>query len=1326
MSGQHPHVGVLLPVRLETRFYPPNDGGGWRLRVLVVPDEPWIDRHDPLAFEAELAAVERMWQVSKGDLTTDTGRVAWRTLAEQHGGARAAWLAREFPPLIATDGSIHIARPAEMRTPPRFSQISGFPDALEFWITRGGAPSRIATTAVKTDRLRLDFPDPDDPGDARWWSSWQEAQDVGVGIEVDLGAAIPDDIGALFVTGLGTAPSAALFAAHRDSGALGVIEPGTPTNSVDGAPAAALGRDPETWRQIALAHDVPGINSRSIGQALTGKPDGLGALPGDTFDHRQTNGALTTALWPVLWGHALKDIWGLGNDVHGAGLWAAENVLPEGPLPPIRINDQPYGLLPATALRDWQPDGRDPRGDRIEGALHESLLRARRMWAAASEATGNVAGVDTERLLELLGHTSSSNAYAYRTFLPLDLLHLLYVIYDRGMAWPELVRWWQDLSRGILAFPVDPQRLYASQGWPHDLRIPLVAPDDVPPETRFGEWLAQSIRPELLVEASPSFWLDVERGQTPSERLPDSLLARLLLHARFVMAAEVRRIAQKVPPSALEPLSADQEQRTRLADDARLMTPAELQAGGTAVDLHEAVRKAIALILALPIGELERVFRATLDTAAYRIDPWAIAYAWRRLQQETAATHEYRLGVYGWVDAPGPGSPGPTEGGLLHAPSEQQALAAVILRDKAIHDPETGRWQIDLESSTIRLAEQIAEEVRLGSHIGEVLGRHVERIAGSKATVEALRTQFPLRTEHAGRRVCNGEAILKADPAALPLSATQSSALAPLRRALDTYSDLLVAEAVFHVVSGRGAVAGAAMEAAAGLASPPDLDVISTRRTGRAINTNVVVALANAPNPSIAADTSPGTAADPAVAAFLDSALGPPAGQQWTWEVLEPGGTIATISLDDFALAAVDAVVLSEEELARLVLGAATDGSILNGRFAVRRPDGTKQSVRLSDLGLAPGEIVLLTERALHERILATAPEGSTVEGPDAPAGLESQRRARRIIDVLGSQPALPADLLDTGESASDTAVRTELHARYERLHQIAGLARDALQLAAASSDETELRGALRRAARWGITPATQAEETLGDRVARAHDALDQRLGNAPVPAEVGGFAAHQIATLIAELAAPEGQLAVMSRIDLDAWPTAFVAAPGLDEDWLAVTAAVRPPLARLEAHQIEGALGGAWPSFSTWSNRAGDPWQLSPDLSPNGEPLASRLIAMYGPVGTLPTAGASAVALGLLDSWGETVPDVDQSTTAAFGFNAPAARAPQAILLAVAPVEGEPLTSETLAAIVAETRELAHARMATPRDLRTLDAALPLAMLPASGITAVQLEARP
>ena len=89
-------------------------------------------------------------------------------------------------------------------------------------------------------------------------------------------------------------------------------------------------------------------------------------------------------------------------------------------------------------------------------------------------------------------------------------------------------------------------------------------------------------------------------------------------------------------------------------------------------------------------------------------------------------------------------------------------------------------------------------------------------------------------------------------------------------------------------------------------------------------------------------------------------------------------------------------------------------------------------------------------------------------------------------------------------------------------------------------------------------------------------------------------------------------------------------------------------------------------------------------------------------------------------------IPAADQRTGAAFGFDAPAARAQQAILLAVPPSTATPLDQATLAQILVETRELAHARMARPVDLDEQFWGLaPTCLLPAAGAIATPLEVR-
>ncbi|HWM06490.1 MAG TPA: hypothetical protein VNP92_29465 [Actinophytocola sp.] len=171
-------------------------------------------------------------------------------------------------------------------------------------------------------------------------------------------------------------------------------------------------------------------------------------------------------------------------------------------------------------------------------------------------------------------------------------------------------------------------------------------------------------------------------------------------------------------------------------------------------------------------------------------------------------------------------------------------------------------------------AARLADEVRAGAHPAEVLGREVERAVGDPSSIQALRDRFAIRDEHAGRRVCDGQRVLAAPPGILGLPADVLAELDRWRAAVDVYAGLLVAEAVHHVVDGRAGVAGAALDAAAGLARPPVLDVLRTRRPGRAVETSCVTVLPDATaaalpdDPRARAAVSPARLTDPAVASL--------------------------------------------------------------------------------------------------------------------------------------------------------------------------------------------------------------------------------------------------------------------------------------------------------------------------------------------------------------------------------------------------------------------------------------------------------------------------
>jgi hypothetical protein len=1276
-----PLIGVLLPVRLETVIdEPAAPGGDYTLKVLVVPDEISIDRFDETVVQAELDDLAAMWEAAEGSLASPRGAAAFRGMAQRHGADRSAWLARRFPAGFDP-------RAATLRTKDRVSEIRGFPPLIEIWVARGGGPPVLMETkAVHSDKLSLDFR----LGPAnRWWTSWTVAEAAGLGATINLGPGDPGDIDLILALGLGEEPPAGLFKAHSDAGALAVLEPGTPTNTVGGAAAADLAADPDIWRRVVIT--APGMGAAGqIGLAITGDREALGPVPGGESNNQDLNRAMVRALWPVLWGRSFKDVWDLKDEVFDAGLWAGDNLFPEGPLPPIRVNRQPYGLLPVTGLQDWVPAPGDPP---LEARLRGPLRRARSVWADAALKAGTIVGADTQRALEVLGQRATSGDYVWRWLVPLEVVSLLSGIFGGGVSVADLEASWDGVASSVLQFHGPPARRYAGLSGVAALAIPLVRPTLEPfARIPFQELLAAVAAagrddPLRLLHPGGVFVSVAEQHGGGAERVvPDSLLLRLLVHALVLASAEVARLVDGDTGPLLEPISADTSAMPEPALASWLRRFAQLlqtapgtlsaQAGSPQSTLHERNVRAIERLTRWEPAPLERVFRGALDTAASRIDPWITGIAWRRLMSLQSSQAPAGLGIYGWVEGPLVGQRGPTAGGLLHAPSDAQARAAIVLRDRAVHD-QTGRWQMEIDSEKARLAYLIGEEVRQGAHIYEAVGRAVERRIRRKKVIEALRREFPqrqahLHADHAVRRACNGTAVLEAleaepggtgpvDPRlASNLTLDERRRLVPLRSALEAYGDLLLADSAYHLIAGNAERAGATLNAAAGFETPPELQLLRTPRGGRSATSTVVTVLPL----SSASLGGPGALADPVVAAFLQERAGPTADPTaWTWQVQTATGQVA-VTLADLGLTVADSLALTADDLTRLALG------------------------HVGGTDLAPGS---------------------------APNGRET---AERLARLLGARPALPADLATDGTEPADRAIRLEL---VDRLLALIDAARILVGAIRASVDEDVQRSLLREATRWGIAPIPREGTTLRAQVRMAGRILDARLRAVPPLAEVRTVSAERLATAIADLASPGRRMPVLSRLS-GAEIGSLVATPAqpLGQEWLEIVAAVRARLAPIEAHQLGSA------PFAAWTNRPGDPWQkalAAAEQDEYTEPTSALVIA-YGPAGTLDGVPASdQFAVGLVDSWGEVVPRAPHNTVAAFGFNAPSARPPQSVLLAVTPDVSKSLQSETLLKIVLETRDLIRARVARPDDLGALAAGLPTDFLPDAEPTGVRLE---
>ena len=581
--------------------------------------------------------------------------------------------------------------------------------------------------------------------------------------------------------------------------------------------------------------------------ALIGPPDALAPLPGADRDDGPLGQAMVSALWSVLWHHAMVDLGGVDAEAaRQTGLWAGRFLAPEGPLPAIRVGTQPYGLLPTTSLRRWSRASGDPD---IEMAMVEPLVGLGGVAATAARTRGTVVGADTERLVSILAQPPCSPGYASRWFISLDLWIALLAAFGEAPPVSEPQMWWDEVHQAALGLGLQPTRRHVALGSAQDLELPLVEPIEPPDGFDLKALLRflADLPPSTLIHGDGLDEILVE-GQ-----LPASLLVRLVARAMVLTAAEVERVRLKDPEPLIEPITTPVSDPGRIGGLAMLFNDSHL-IGDPASLLYESARNAVQELAnaAKETEVLERILRATLDTAMYRVDPWITGLATRRLAELADQQPDRRLGVYGWVDRPTPGTPGAIPGTLLMAPDATQAHTAAVLRDRSLFDDQPARWYMDIDSAVVQEAARIAAEVRVGSHLSEALGRRVERLVGDPVAVDALRAGFPVRTEHDGRRTCDGQAVLQAlatNPSAIPSSVgtPARAAMAELGAVVDAYADLLVADAVHDVVSGRGDVAGASMEAAAGFGPPPALDVIQTPRTGRAVNSNLLIAIPRRP-----------------------------------------------------------------------------------------------------------------------------------------------------------------------------------------------------------------------------------------------------------------------------------------------------------------------------------------------------------------------------------------------------------------------------------------------------------------------------------------------
>jgi hypothetical protein len=1276
---------VLLPVRLETRFVDDST-----IHVRVYPDDVHIDGFDPRLTRAELEAARAYWR--------KPGEAAWQELLAQLSPARAAWATRATRPGAPPP---QLRKPRERRAP----RVSTLPSQWRFIGLVGGEAvvdkhGKEIPTPLPLGLLAIDERGPRKHAD--WLIEFGAATKVGMAATLKLPAGV-DHLDELLVVGVQRSTAAVASERLRDtlrghafSAGLGFVAPGTPTNNTPQSRSGWSSRPEPRRPGRARARLVPTTDAARLASGL-GIPQAafLAECPGADDETEQAVAAMTLLTWGAL-GQGMVD-GSAGNDlVTGDGLPAAvepwravrdhliDYVRSRGPLPTIRIGNQPYGVLPATSLDEWAAK-LTPGPTTL---FVPWLLRVRHHWRAGlapgwiprvtdGEPADRIAveilsrlpvpvDVAVRRLLspngarEKLGPRSSGPPLSVGT-----------VAAGSNLRWTMATELTSNLS-------------FTGNGTPPDYALVNQQLDPEPGSYTKVLSASRELLTDALAVARGKLTLkEYERrwslglGSDPQRERPDTIFAIVsgetypglvpaLLHPDNWLAwpqgddgaGDWLRDALTLPGSvdnlAFLVLPADAPGDAELRAGARKT----VREGGRQA---QRVIDAIAALEATPPERLLPLALEVLDVFSHRLDAWITSLATRRLlaMRSTGEATASRIGGYGWVENLHKDRDPADLDGYIHAPSLHHAATAAVLRSGFRSHDGDATLAVNLSSRRARIARWLLGGVRRGQELGSLLGYRFERAlhdAGKDTLIDDFRRDYPAQVAPepqdgreqldlwkrsseaiAARNVVDGMALARDAQNAAARFGEAAPMISDLVDALDAVADLVLAESVHQLVGGNAMRAGLSADTLGRGEDVPDrFDVLRTPHRGRALTHRIAAVLPQAPAAPAGWAADELSALEPRVDAWAADALGSAASRRLTGALVSSDGSERPF----------------ERGADELGFGALTTA------LEVSSLDHARLDARVLELEGAPGETVLRYEGAAWQELRGVA---------------------TRVRSLLASaQPLMPSHLA-AGQAASE--IVPDLAELRSRVAAFAATLAGRSKRATAAGRLSKLAKQEPDAA-WLPGISTALAEVLGTSIPVVPLLTGAKLG-----AEPTGASGSELADWVRRVSSV--------RPSVRSW-----------FELLLLTGASSGQVCRLAASQSPGRsetwIGGTFPATQRPAARQ-QVVRHQPFPLPAGKPVAGIVFDEW--VEILP--GSDALAETKVDVE-QALPAESELTGLSFHYDRPDAKAPQAILVAVPPTRERGWTEDGLALVVHDTLELAKLRAVDIGDLPLLDDVLP------------------
>ena len=666
------------------------------------------------------------------------------------------------------------------------------------------------------------------PDDMAWMYDFDRAIDVGMGLRVNLTPALARSgfrrvivLGVRLSdsSGVATENFSRLLEHHlRSRNGLEIIPQGTPTNNTEkGGSGYSFRDDPDATFDLFFRNSLEYTPEsdplkRQDGEWLA-RLLGLGddlvqQIPNAGGTDQVEARAMQIALWPGTLGYMMKSLLAPvfpDEEIDATRSFYTRYVSGRGPLPVLRIGNQPYGILPATAFGNitwFSPE--EQKG--FPGRLYTILGRMENDWKAL---LGNVSyigkpgGDPHQILLDVLGlHPDSAEYY------PLQVDSMRQKFYESSFLDPSFA--WSFLGLFPSAIPLALLRSFGYEGTavPDILnkvfrarQTPLNGPvvDDRPLSETDGirKYAGDSNYIAWLIDAAQSGIgrLQQEEGFDGDVK-PAALLYLMLRNALQIsffntgtrLKVEAGLVAASGDlyrePDFVHVQEGESGSESRYES---LFRPAQQITGAPDLLLGDHIAHkihsvdaglgeqvdALGRLAPLATARLERVFAEHVDTTCYRLDAWKTGLITSRLEQIRSGSEQKGgsgifLGAYGWLEPLRPKNnvltpallpddlavkinlrdktplmQDSTNEGLIHAPSLNHATTAAVLRSG--YSANDGRLAVNLSSRRVRRALDIMEGMRNGQSIGALLGYQFERYVFDNGPLQVLDLIYPMR-----------------------------------------------------------------------------------------------------------------------------------------------------------------------------------------------------------------------------------------------------------------------------------------------------------------------------------------------------------------------------------------------------------------------------------------------------------------------------------------------------------------------------------------------------------------------------------------------------